>query len=375
MTKTTKAPALSVQRDITAPSDTVLATYAWGVETPVNIGLRNLQGAVFTADAIGLSTAQTETGDFIAELRDFKGVHFSGITPSMTKLLSYIQTLWQAGGRKGREVNLSRTEYMKLRGITDLRYLNEAITEDLRGLRAIEAILHRPATKMKRKRPALHIRLIDAYDENFDGDNLKIFLSASFLELMYRLGTTPYALEVLGTNDKDFPHANNMYWAFRDQTRFNPEAKKTNRRLTVLTLLSKCGFPTEAEVKAGGRNYRQRIITPFEKTLDHMQDRNLIKSWRYLHSDGTPLTDEETFNLPKLPFKTFKTYMVEIEWPDNEPDTEELIKGRNKGRRTANRKKKQKETANATTKTPGFKRTEVIDILAQDSPADQEEGG
>lgn len=133
-------------------------------------------------------------------------------------------------------------------------------------------------------------------------------------------------------------------------------------------------IPDEDELlakKLKSRNAFQETFQRLKGNLARLIDKGIIKGY-CLCKDGhgkQPLTDKEA--------NAIKTYaaaielFIKIEWIDY-PDE----KKRRKAATDAIKKKQQRKTARTTaTKTPGFKRTEVIDILAQDSTADQEEGG
>jgi len=88
--------------------------------------------------------------------------------------------------------------------------------------------------------------------------------------------------------------------------------------IAVKTLLAICPeLPTYEEVIKTDRRLGARIIDPFERDMDSLSD---IFSWHYCHSNGSPLTKEETDERPS--YEQFAARLVKVTWnqyPDRPP--------------------------------------------------------
>lgn len=73
----------------------------------------------------------------------------------------------------------------------------------------------------------------------------------------------------------------------------NNQVKGTAQLLAVKTLLLCTNLPPFKEIKAKRKSWEERIKEPFETALDALTECGLLEDWRYSHSKGVELTDEE----------------------------------------------------------------------------------
>ena len=85
----------------------------------------------------------------------------------------------------------------------------------------------------------------------------------------------------------------------------NNQIRGTAPLLKVKTLLECTNLPTISEVRTKERSWDERIKEPFEKALDALTGCGVLEDWRYSHSKGEEMTDEEA--------TSFKNYE---EWAD-----------------------------------------------------------
>lgn len=85
----------------------------------------------------------------------------------------------------------------------------------------------------------------------------------------------------------------------------NNQIRGTAQLLKVKTLLEYTNLPTISEVRTKGKSWDERIKEPFEKALDALTGGGVLEDWRYSHSKGEEMTDEEA--------TSFKNYE---EWAD-----------------------------------------------------------
>lgn len=124
------------------------------------------------------------------------------------------------------------------------------------------------------------------------GDNAFFTISPDFMRVM--LGPTKAQLdlppEIYGTNDTNFPAATQIGFKLYNHDNIN-YGKPNQDRMKLTTLLDAA---TELP-KAGtvNRCETEKIMRPFEATMDHLVDKDVLKAWDYCHENGEPLTDEE----------------------------------------------------------------------------------
>ena len=99
-------------------------------------------------------------------------------------------------------------------------------------------------------------------------------------------------------------HVSNLLEFHRNQNK-----KEKYRIFTIENLLENCPYiPTYEDVKKTDRAYSRRIIEPFEKTMEALEE---ILTWEYCGSLGTPLKDDE---MTKQKYKDWVKWKVKITW-------------------------------------------------------------
>ena len=118
----------------------------------------------------------------------------------------------------------------------------------------------------------------------------------------------PYPAQLWRINQKRNP--NSYYFLRRIAEHKNMNIGKKNEDIiSVKTLLSASPYlPKRADVAKAGRQLKQRIIDPFERDMDELEETLL---WEYCHSNNTPLTDEE---LQNFSYELFEKLLVKITW-------------------------------------------------------------
>ena len=122
--------------------------------------------------------------------------------------------------------------------------------------------------------------------------------------------------------------------------------KKNEDIIAVKTLLAVApNLPSYEEVMATDRALNRRIIEPFERDMDALED---TLTWTYCHSNNSPLTDGE---LASLSYDTFISLLIKTDWkqyPDQtarlERKAERLAQTQKKKRTTSKKKAPEKPT-------------------------------
>ena len=121
--------------------------------------------------------------------------------------------------------------------------------------------------------------------------------------------------------------------------------KKNEDIIAVKTLLAAApNLPSYEEVMNTDRALSRRIIEPFERDMDALED---TLTWTYCRSNNTPLTDEE---LSSMSYDTFINLLIKIDWKQYPDQTARLerkaqrIEQEKKGKKRKTSKKKKADT-------------------------------
>lgn len=102
----------------------------------------------------------------------------------------------------------------------------------------------------------------------------------------------------------------------------------TANTISVRSLLESAPeIPTHEKVMAGDRNLNKNIITPFEKCLDTLVAKGVLKEWTYWNSRNKTLTDKQ---LAKLPYDVFIDVYVHFIFVHDLPDQTKRLAARAK---------------------------------------------
>ena len=114
-----------------------------------------------------------------------------------------------------------------------------------------------------------------------------------FSQYLIRLPLTQYSVALLSVDARN----NNAYTMGLKMTEHfnldNNHIVGTAQLLKVKTLLECIDLPTITKVREGRKSWEERIKEPFENSLDTLTQCGLLSDWRYSHSKGLEMTDEE----------------------------------------------------------------------------------
>ena len=130
--------------------------------------------------------------------------------------------------------------------------------------------------------------------------NIVIEFTLSMGEYLIQLPLTQYPIALLSIDERN-NNAYNMGLKMTEHYNMdNNHIVKTAQLLKVRTLLQPTTFPTISTVNKNRNSWEDRIKEPFERALDALTQCGLLNDWRYSHSQGIEMTDEEA--------KSFTTY-------------------------------------------------------------------
>lgn len=192
----------------------------------------------------------------------------------------------------------------------------------------------------------MDIRLIEA--KGIRNGNICIKFTQLFAEYLISLPQTKYPVALLAVDERN----NNAYNMGLKMTIHynmdNNQIKETAQLLKVRTLLECTTLPTLADCKRLRRPWAERVKEPFENALDALTACKLLEDWRYSHSKGVELTDEEATNFSSFDeWADTLVYFTLADAPDHKARLErksERLEQAKKGKKKKTSKKKKPDT-------------------------------
>lgn len=255
----------------------------------------------------------------------------TGFRTSTYQLLDALTVTLTESGAKSPVVALSLEEYMAKRGLKDKKEARKQATDDLETL--FNATI---SFKEKRKRGQeqdFHdIRIIDS--KGIRKGIINVSFGTTFYNILLGYPIMPYPAQLWTLNGKRNPNSFYLLRKITEHKNMNV-GKKNEDIIAVKTLLSVApNLPSYEEVMATGRQLNQRIIEPFERDMDALQD---TLSWSYCHRNNTPLTNAE---LTSMSYDTFITLLIRTDWKQYPDQTARLARKAERQERKKTSKKK-----------------------------------
>lgn len=173
--------------------------------------------------------------------------------------------------------------------------------------------------------------------------NIVIEFTLSMGEYLIQLPLTQYPIALLSIDERN----NNAYIMGLKMTEHynmdNNHIMKTAQLLKVRTFLRLTTFPTISTVNKNRNRWEDRIKEPFERALDALTQCGLLSDWRYSHSKGVEMTDEEATSF--ITYEEWESTLVHFTLADA-PDHTARLEARaeeKKARQAKGRKKTTKK--------------------------------
>lgn len=122
---------------------------------------------------------------------------------------------------------------------------------------------------------------------------INIEFTVSLAEYLIQLPLSQYPQSLLSLDERNNNAYNIGLKMAEHYSNDNNQIKGTAQLLKVKTLLDYTNLPTISEVRAKEKSWGERIKEPFENALDTLTACGLLEDWRYSHSKGGEMTDEE----------------------------------------------------------------------------------
>lgn len=257
--------------------------------------------SIFVDDMTGLATI--ERGGLTVNIADYmsKGIK---IKASTHRLLDALTVRFAETGCKSSTVQMPLKEYMELCGLKDEKEARKQVKEDLEALYSLTLSFK---GKGKHALDFVDFRLCD-----YKGISNGIIIfnySLPFYGVLKQYPIMRLPTGYFKLNSKRNP--NSAYFLRKISELKNMNTTGSNEDIiSVQTLLSSTDeLPKYEDIASTGR-IDQRIITPFERDLNAL---NNILTWEYCHSKGLPLTDAELANMD---YTLFSSLLIKIYWKE-----------------------------------------------------------
>ena len=256
--------------------------------------------------------AKITRGDFILKIPHYQ--QLAGLKTSTWQLLDALTLKLTANPRKEREatVTLTLDEYMQRRGLKDRKAAKEQAIADMEILKSASFTLEEiKGTGKKKDRVSYRfVNLADSGSVEKNGDIILTY-GATFHRNLIAAQIMPYSTALLKVNNHRYPNAYYMGRKIDELKNMNAPKPGAGNVIAVKTLLENAPYiPSFEEVAAADRAFTRRIIEPFERDLNALED---AFSWEYCHAKGEPLTESE---LTGFSYETFIKCLVKFTWKD-----------------------------------------------------------
>ena len=284
-------------------------------------------------------TATITQGNLSITIPDF--TKLKGFRTSTYQLLDALTVALTETGAKSPAVALSLEEYMKKRGLKDKKEARKQVTDDLETL--FNAKISFKEKRKKGQEQDFHdIRIIDS--KGIRKGIINVTFGTAFYNILLGYPIMPYPAQLWELNSKRNPNSFYLLRKIAEHKNMNV-GKKNEDIIAVKTLLAAAPYlPSYEEVMNTDRAISRRIIEPFERDMDALED---TLTWTYCHSNNTPLTDEE---LSSMSYDTFISLLIKTDWKQYPDQTARLkrkaerIEQAEQGKKRKTSKKKKADT-------------------------------
>lgn len=291
-------------------------------------------------DAITGAATLTQ-GDLVITYPQLQGLQ--GLKTSTYRLLDAFTVALTESGAKSPTVTLPLEEYMAKCELRDRKEARKQASADLEALRLAKITFkektRRRGGKTEEPEGFMDVQICQAKGISRSGIITFVF-SDIFYKLLLGYPVMPYPPQLWRLNAKRNP---NSYYLLRkiSELKNMNAGKKNEDTIAVKTLLGASPYiPSYEEVMEGNRNLNSRIIEPFERDMDALEE---TLTWEYCHTNGLPLTDEEA---GLLDYSIFSGLNVRIHWRAY-PDQTARLEAKSERIRAAKRKKASKKKTEA----------------------------
>lgn len=273
-------------------------------------------------------TATITQGTLTITIPNF--TELTGFKTSTYQLLDALTVALTESGAKSPTVTLALDGYMAKRGLKDKKEARKQAKADLETL-FNASISFKEKGRKGQEQDFLDMRLIES--KGISRGIITVSFGTTFYNMLCGYPVMPYPAQLWTLNGMKNPNSYYLLRKISEHKNMNV-GKKNEDTISVKTLLSVApNIPSYEEVMETDKHITQRIIDPFERDMNALED---TITWAYCHSNNNPLTDEE---LATLNYDTFLNLLVNVDWKQYPDQTERLER---KAKRIEQAKQKKK---------------------------------
>ena len=209
---------------------------------------------------------------------------------------------------EARRVSFTVYDYMNWTGTKDrtqaYKHINDGVKNLLKTTKKFNVVTYEPDRKgnIVKKEQIREMNILEAVDkEAKDGKAIKdgrvtIYFSFLMAQALSHSHVMKLPTEILKTNSTRHPNSVNL--GYKLALHYDMNSKKKNKNANLISVKSLLAFCPEiqsyAEVMAKpGRKVSEKIIDPFTRDLDDLQQRGILSKWHYCDTNGKPLPQEQ----------------------------------------------------------------------------------
>lgn len=304
--RTSLTPTYTLRKEL-------FSTIRQGNSTNALTKLRAIEGKTATIDPV-TGTATITKGSFTLTIPNY--VNLSGLKTSTYQLLDAITVALTESGAKSPTVKISLSTYMRRRGLRNRKEAKNQVKDDMEVLR--QSSITGEEKRGKNTQSYSFVNIADSGEVRRNGDIIFTF-GNTFYNMLLGYPIMPYPDQLQTLNNRKNPNSYYLLRKIAEHKNMNI-GKKNEDLIAVKTLLSVSPFiPSYSDVMAGNRNVLNRIIEPFERDMDALED---TLNWHYCHCNGDQITESE---LEKFNYDLFITLLVKTIWK-NYPEQAAKVK-------------------------------------------------
>lgn len=263
--------------------------------------------------------------------------HFMELTSLKTstyQLLDALTVEFTEAGARSPKIALPLDEYMKKRGLKDRKEARKQAIDDLNIL--FDAKISFRGKKYKDLvQDFYEIRIIDSM--GIKNGIITASFGAAFYDLLLSYPIMPYPSQLWKLSSKRNP--NSFYLLRKIAEHKNMNIGKNNENIIAVQTLfdASPNIPSYEQVIESDRALNKRIIEPFERDMDALED---TLTWTYCQSGGDTITREQA---KIMDYDIIKDLLVKISWK-NYPDQTARLEKKNKRLEQKQKKLEEKTT-------------------------------
>lgn len=320
-------------------SQTALVSFAWHGAVEATLLTSKKKAEIINGTAV--ISAPNDVRILVNEFDKLKGALSIGADKVLHVALMEFSRINNVSGKdpeiRSRRVTIPLKEYAALLKY-DVKERHTTTSEEAQAeKKRVKMQLDNARRKIAKDIDVLYHISLEYYEDDGKFQKVRLLTSSGFENGMFEIAFSPeiadalahspvisqYDTKLLGLDER---HPN-AYKIMRKMLEYynqtGNQRRNQNNRLKVETILKVTDLPSYEKVQATTRgHWQERIKEPLEENLEYLVKEGLLKEWKYTHSKGRDLTDQEVIEITK--YEDFTKLLIEFE-PVNKKDQSKRI--------------------------------------------------